>query len=66
MFISVLSIVYTILVVALMVIYMTNQRENVVKWGERNGLKNNFFIRAIRKRPTKKSRKSDLSKVFSK
>lgn len=63
MFINVLTIFYLILVTFLIVMYVTKQRNRVIDWAYKNGLKNNFFIRMIRKRPRKKNQ-SDISKAF--
>jgi len=67
MFIKTLLVIYSLLVAALFIVFFTNQRKRIVRWAENRGLKNNFLIRVIRKRPKKKDEsKSDISKVFYK
>ncbi len=63
MFINIIAIFYLILVAILLVMYTTKQREKIINWAYRHGLKNNFFIRMIRKKPRKKNQ-SDISKAF--
>lgn len=66
MFISVLTVIYIVLVCAILLIYISRYRHKVLSWLEKKGLKNNFFIRILKGTPkTKNSDKEHVSKAFT-
>jgi len=64
MFITALTISYSIIVGFLLIMILTKQKNLLINWAVENGYENNFFIRVIRGTPKEKQGKSNMSKAM--